>query len=304
MPPRARRPGAEREPRVSLARALSKLGFCSRSEAERVVRAGRVRVNGAVAREPSLRVDLDRDRLAVDGEELAGARRVYLMLNKPRGLVTTRSDPRGRATVYERLDDPSLPFVSPVGRLDRASEGLLLFTNDTRWAARILDPATHLDKTYHVQIDRVADDTLLRQLVEGVAAAADDGTAERLAAKRATLLRHGQKTSWLEIVLDEGKNRQIRRLLAALGVEVLRLVRVAIGPLELGTLAKGELRPLTPDERRALDAAASGAARDRVARPRVARGSVHIDAARRTNAVVGRQSSARVRREPPDDLSR
>lgn len=265
---------ADRAPRVSLARALSKLGFCSRSEGERVVRAGRASVNGRVQREPTFRVDLDRDRIAVDGEELAGAQPVYLMLNKPRGLVTTRSDPRGRATVYERVGGATPGFVAPVGRLDKASEGLLLFTNDTRWAARILDPASHLDKTYHVQIDRVADDALLARLVEGAECPTADGTTERLAVKRAALLRHGAKTSWLEVVLDEGKNRHIRRLLSALGVEVLRLVRVAIGPLVLGELAKGEARALTPDERRALDAALDAATRGREARRRSARGAV------------------------------
>jgi 23S rRNA pseudouridine2605 synthase len=241
-----RRPGA-REPRVSLARALSKLGVCSRAQGEALVARGRVRVNGVVRRDPALRVDPARDRIAVDGAEVAAARRVYLALNKPRGLVTTRADPQGRPTVFACLDDPALPFVSPVGRLDRASEGLLLLTNDTRWAQRLLDPASHVEKLYHVQVDRVADDALLGRVEAGV----EDG-GERLAARRARLLRHGSRTSWLEITLDEGRNRHIRRLLAALGVEVLRLVRVAIGPLALGELGKGEWRYLTMAEVRAL----------------------------------------------------
>ena len=252
---------------VSLARALSKLGVCSRREAEELVRAGRVRVNGSVRREPSLRVDPGRDRFAIDGRRVGAAGKVYLALNKPRGLVTTRSDPLGRPTVYSCLRDAGLPFVSPVGRLDQASEGLLLFTNDTRWAAALLDPASHVDKTYHVQIDRVADDARLRRLERGVeapaAAAATAASAagreeggERLGAKRARVLRAGSRTSWLEIVLDEGRNRQIRRMLAALDVEVLRLVRVAIGPLALGDLPKGSARRLTDDERDALATAA------------------------------------------------
>jgi 23S rRNA pseudouridine2605 synthase len=236
---------------VSLARALSKLGLCSRSQAQGVIAEGRVRVNGTVRRDPAFRVELDRDRIEVDGARVAAARRVYLMLNKPRGLVTTTSDERGRETVYACLADPALPPVSPVGRLDRASEGLLLFSNDTRWAARILDPATHLDKRYHVQVDRVADEALLRRMEEGVTTEEGDF----LRAKRARLLREGSRNSWVEVVLDEGKNRHIRRLLAALGVEVLRLVRVAVGPLELGELPKGEFRHLTPEELRAVEEA-------------------------------------------------
>lgn len=239
---------------VSLARALSKLGLCSRSQGEALVRAGRVRVNGTVQRNPSLRVDPGRDRLTVDDAVVRAERRVYLMLNKPRGLVTTRDDPAERETVYACLEGAGLPFVSPVGRLDRASEGLLLFTNDTQWANRLLDPVSHVEKTYHVQIDRVPDDALLPALVRGV----PDEEGGLLAAKRAHLLRHGTRTAWLEIVLDEGRNRHIRRLLAALGVEVLRLVRVAIGPLALGALAKGAWRHLTPAEVGALGGRASG----------------------------------------------
>ena len=245
----SRKSGRQR-PRVSLARALSKLGYCSRSRAADLVRAGRVTVDGVTHRNPAFRVDVDRDRLAVDGRPVTAAERVYLMLNKPRGLVTTTADEQGRETVYRCLDGPTLPWVAPVGRLDKASEGLLLFTNDTRWAARLLDPGTHVDKTYHVQVDRVADEGLLQQVLAGVT----EGS-ERLEVKEARLLRRGTRTSWLEIVLDEGKNRHIRRQLGALGVEVLRLVRVAIGPLALGDLEKGTYRHLTVAEREALGGA-------------------------------------------------
>jgi 23S rRNA pseudouridine2605 synthase len=232
---------------VSLARALSKLGLCSRTQGERLVLEGRVRVDGRIVREPSRRVDMARARIAVDDAPVAAERRVHLMLNKPRGLVTTRDDPQGRPTVYTCLADAELPFVSPVGRLDRASEGLLLLTNDTQWAHRLLDPASHVEKAYHVQIDRVPDDAMLRRLHEGV-----EDAGERLAVTSARLLRTGGRTAWLEATLDEGRNRHLRRLLAALDAEVLRLVRVRIGALELGDLAKGAWRHLTPGEVRAL----------------------------------------------------
>ena len=237
-----------RSPKVGLARALSKLGYCSRAEAHALIEAKRVRLNGAVCPDPNARIDPDRDLIEVDGRTIASEAKVYLMLNKPRGLVTTASDERGRATVYDCLADARLPRVVPVGRLDKASEGLLLFTNDTRWAAGILAPESHLDKTYHVQVDCLADASLLRRMMKG----AEEEDGDFLQAKDARLLRRGVRNSWLEVVLDEGKNRHIRRLLAALGVGVLRLVRVAIGPLQLGQLAKGAYRHLTTEERGAL----------------------------------------------------
>jgi 23S rRNA pseudouridine2605 synthase len=237
---------------VSVARGLSKLGVCSRSEGERLVEAGRVRINGTVVRDTSVRIVPERDVIEVDGARVGRAERVYLALNKPRGLVTTRNDPQDRATIYECLAGSSLPFVAPVGRLDKASEGLLLLTNDSRWSAHLLDPSSHVDKVYHVQLRGLVDDSLIARIAAGVV---EPETGEALAVKRVSLLRMGSRTSaWLDITLDEGKNRHIRRLFAALGVEVLRLVRVAIGPLALGTLAKGEWRRLTTDEVRALAA--------------------------------------------------
>jgi 23S rRNA pseudouridine2605 synthase len=240
---------------VSLPRALSKLGFCSRTQAAALIAAGRVSVNGKPARSQTLRVDPRSDRICVDGRAVAAAQAVYLMLNKPRGLVTTAADEQARETVYSLLHDPALPWVFPVGRLDKASEGLLLFTNDSAWAARLLDPAGHVDKVYHVQIDHVAEEALLSRLRSGVAIAGE----APLAAKRVRVLRAGEKTCWLEVVLDEGRNRHIRRMLLALGLEVRRLVRVAIGPLALGDLPKGQWRRLTPEEKAALDAVPAGA---------------------------------------------
>ena len=235
---------------VSVARGLSKLGVCSRSEGERLVEAGRVRVNGKIVRDVSVRVVPERDAIEIDGKRVGRVERVYLALNKPRGLVTTRDDPQGRATVYECWRDASLPFVAPVGRLDKASEGLLLLTNDSRWSANVLEPRSHVDKIYHAQLRGIIDDSLIARVAAGVA---EPDTGELLAVKRVSLLRTGSRSSaWLEITLDEGKNRHIRRLFAALGVEVPRLVRVGIGPLTLGTLAKGEWRRLTNDEVSAL----------------------------------------------------
>jgi 23S rRNA pseudouridine2605 synthase len=228
------------------------LGYCSRSQAAVLIRAGRVALNGRAVRNPEIPARLPQDRIEVDGSPVSKSPAIYLVMNKPRGSVTTASDEQGRATVYDLLP-PELPWVGPVGRLDKASEGLLLLTNDSEWAAKIADPARHLDKKYHVQIDRVADATLLARITSECAAAADSG--EFLRAKGARLLRYGAKNSWLEITLDEGKNRQIRRLLEALEVEVLRLVRVSIGPLALGDLKKGATRPLTAPEKIAIDRA-------------------------------------------------
>jgi 23S rRNA pseudouridine2605 synthase len=241
--------------RIGLARALSKLGYCSRSHAAVLIRAGRVRLNGSVRRDPETPVRLDQDCITVDGGVVAPQKKIYLMMNKPRGLVTTASDEKGRDTIYSVLEkaEDAMPWVAPVGRLDKASEGLLLLTNDSEWGARIAAPETHLEKTYHVQVASVTGETLTTALVSGMRT--EEGDFVR--AGRARLLRAGEKNCWLEIVLDEGKNRQIRRMLAALGVEVLRLVRVAIGPLQLGDLAKGTYRRLSAEEKLALDRAMS-----------------------------------------------
>lgn len=215
--------------------------------------AGLVRVNGHTVRDPARRVDLLRDRLELGDAGIGQQARVYVALNKPRGLVTTRHDPKARETVYRCLEGGGLPFVSPVGRLDKASEGLLLFTNDTRWASRITSPDSRVDKVYHVQVDVVPTPELASRAERGVDVAGEgDAGPERLAARQVRVLRTGDRHGWLEMVLDEGRNRHIRRLLEALDVGVLRLIRVAVGPLALGTLGKGEWRHLTPAEVRQL----------------------------------------------------
>jgi len=248
--------------RIGLARALSKLGYCSRSRATELIRAGRVSRNGKICRDPEAAVSGTQPQIALDGELIEAQKKIYLMMNKPRGVVTTASDEKGRETVYAIMNQVSCPtqsalgkdqpWVAPIGRLDKASEGLLLLTNDSEWGARIAAPETHLEKTYHVQIGIVADDEFVQALVRGVN---DVQKGELLRATRARCLRAGEKNCWIEIVLDEGKNRQIRRMMKSMGVEVLRLLRVAVGPLQLGDLAKGQHRALTAGEKRTLDRA-------------------------------------------------
>jgi 23S rRNA pseudouridine2605 synthase len=237
---------------IGLARAISKLGYCSRSQAAALIRGGRVQLNTLVRRDPETPVHLTEDRIVVDGRVIEPARKIYLMMNKPRGLVTTVSDEKGRATVYSLLEKSQrqVPWVAPIGRLDKASEGLLLLTNDSGWGARIAAPETHLEKTYHVQVASLDGEQLAAKLAVGIKVDADF-----LRAREACLLRLGEKNCWLEIILDEGKNRQIRRMLAEFEIEVLRLIRVAIGPLVLGNLAKGSFRLLATKEKLALDRA-------------------------------------------------
>ena len=180
---------------------------------------------------------------------LESAECVYVAFNKPRGLVVSAVDEKGRNTVYTALAAAGLPWLGPVGRLDKASEGLMLPSNHTSWSAGITDPATHLEKVYHVQVAGLPDAATLAAMRAGI----DDG-GDLLKVRRTTLLRAGEKNAWLEVVLDEGRNRHIRRLLAALGFDVLRLIRVAIGPLSLGELAKGQWRRLDESEVRSLAA--------------------------------------------------
>ena len=235
--------------RYGLARVLSKRGLCSRSEAERRIRAGEVTVAGRVVRDPEAPTRLDQTDIVLADVPAACAARRYLILNKPRGLVTSARDEQGRDTVYRCFDGHELPWVAPAGRLDQASEGLLLFSNDPVWNAAITEPRTPLHKTYHVQIGAIPDPEHLQQLQQGIV---DQG--ERLRVVSADLLRHGQRNAWLQIVLDEGRNRHIRRLLQAQQWSVLRLIRVAIGPIHLGELGEGQFRDLTEAERSALAA--------------------------------------------------
>jgi 23S rRNA pseudouridine2605 synthase len=247
---------------VSLARALSKFGVCSRREAERRIAEGRVRVGGVVERSPSRWIDPAKDRVVVDGRPVGDdTPRVVLAFHKPAGLVTTRADPGGRPTVYDALGGigrlapggaRALPgWVFPVGRLDRDTSGLLVLTNDHRLGERLTSPEHHVPKTYHARVAGVPDAEALRALREGLPL--DDGRLTRPAKVRVLGIPRGEEgTTWLEIVLTEGKNRQVRRMGAAIGHEVRELVRVRIGRLGLGDLAPGEWRELGPDEIRSL----------------------------------------------------
>lgn len=246
-PPTRGASGDGRRARISLARALSKLGHTSRSQARPLIESGQVSVNDRVVRDPEHRIDIERDRVSVSGEPVAQTAYVYLMMNKPAGVVTTRADEKGRRTVFDLLAGAGVPHLSAVGRLDLESEGLLLFTNDTRWANRIASPEGHVDKIYHVDVPAPLSADTVSLLEQGVT---DRG--ETLKAKRAQVLTVSNDVVRLEIVLDEGRNRQIRRMLAAVGLPVLRLQRVAIGTVQLGKLKPGAYRPLTSAEIAAL----------------------------------------------------
>jgi 23S rRNA pseudouridine2605 synthase len=234
--------------RTGLARCLSKLGYCSRSTAFGLIKAGRVQINGARCSNPEAPVRLGKDKIHVDGKRVQENSKLYFVLNKPRGVVTTAWDEKGREKVFDYLSK-DLPHLGPVGRLDKASEGLILLTNDSEWSAKLLAPETHLFRTYHVQVGKVVGPQLLDSLRHG----AKTKNGEYLRVRSAGVLRGGPKNTWLEIVLDEGRNRHIRRLLEHFGIEVSRLVRVAIGPLALGDLGKGQSRELTPKEKQMLD---------------------------------------------------
>jgi 23S rRNA pseudouridine2605 synthase len=229
--------------RHGLARVISKRGLASRTQAAELIRAGKVRLNGCVVRDPEYPTDDATALIDIATIKETATDKVYLMMNKPNGLVTTRSDEKGRPTVYSLLEKVK-GWVAPVGRLDMASEGLLFFTNDTAWANRICDPQTRCEKTYHVQIDRIPGEALLAKMTEGIV----DQKLGELNFAKVSVLREGEKNCWLEVTLDEGKNRQIRRVLEALGMKVLRLVRVSIGSVKLGALPKGSWRALTRKE--------------------------------------------------------
>ncbi len=232
--------------RKTLDRALSRAGVMSRKQAEQAIRDGRVRVNGLRERDPAFWVDLSRDDVRVDEQPLARWQPLYLALHKPAGLVTTRDDEHGRGTVYELLKQVPA-WIAPVGRLDKETSGLLLFTNDTDLAEHVMNPASSLWKTYEVLARGELDDATLARLASGVTL--DDGLTREA---RVRLLAREAATTRLALSIHEGRNRQVRRMLEAVGSHVLALHRTAIGPVSIGDLAPGAHRKLRPHEVRAL----------------------------------------------------
>lgn len=244
----------ESEPRRrGLERILSKLGVCSRAEAHGLIRRGRVRVNGVVIVDPEAWFDPERDEFQLDGRAIVKSKKLYYALHKPRGYITTRSDPGGRLTVYALLGAVGA-WVVPVGRLDLDTSGLLLFTNDTQFADLVSSPASHVPKTYRVECSPRLTDESLAQLARGVTLS--DGPT-RPAIVRAHTVRG--KRSRFEITITEGRNRIVRRMVREVGGKIEKLVRVSIGPLELGDLASGAVRALTANEVRALTNAGASA---------------------------------------------
>lgn len=235
-------------PLKTLERVLSKAGAGSRVDARRWIRAGRVQVNGQVVRDPDVWVDMKRDRVRLDGKPLQARERVYLLLYKPTGYLTTYRDPQGRPTVYDLIAGLGT-FVSPVGRLDLDTSGLLLMTNDNQLAERVTNPESHVPKTYLVKSSVRLTDSQLQQLRDGVQLT--DGPTR---AARVRRVRDSEKYTHLEITVTEGRNRQVRRMLESLGAAVLKLVRVKIGSIAIGTLQIGKWRLLTDREVRTLRA--------------------------------------------------
>jgi pseudouridine synthase len=230
----------------TLERVLSKAGIGSRVEARSWIHAGRVKVNGKLVRNPDHWIDMDRDRVRFDDKPLAARERVYLLLYKPTGYLTTYKDPEGRPTVYDLIRDVGT-FVSPVGRLDLDTSGLLLMTNDNRFAEHVTNPQSHVPKTYLVKASTLLTDTQLQQLREGVELS--DGPTRPAAVRR---VRDSAKYTHFEITLTEGRNRQVRRMVKAIGAKVLKLVRVQVGRIAIDTLPIGKWRLLTPAEVKSL----------------------------------------------------
>lgn len=232
----------KKRPLKTLERVISKAGLGSRTEARSWIHAGKVQVNGRVVQNPDQWVDMERDRVKFDGKPLERRDRIYLLLYKPTGYLTTYKDPEGRKTVYDLLEDVDT-FVSPVGRLDMDTSGLLILTNDTQFAERIMNPDFHVPKTYLVKASALLSEEQLDQLRRGVELS--DGPTRPAVVRR---VRDQGKYTHFEITLTEGRNRQVRRMVEAVGAHVLKLVRVKIGEIGIGELPIGTWRLLTRGE--------------------------------------------------------
>jgi len=235
-----------KSPLKTLERAFSKAGLGSRTDARIWINSGRVRVNGKIIQNPDHWIDLERDRISLDGQSLRKQQKTYILLYKPKGYLTTRRDPEGRPTVYDLLEGVGA-WLSPVGRLDLDTSGLLILTNDTRFAEVVTNPEHTVPKTYLVKASTLLTDEQLDQLRRGVQLS--DGPARPA---QVTRVRDGARFTFLELTITEGRNRQVRRMIEAAGAKVLKLVRTAIGPLRIGDLQIGKWRKLTPGEVREL----------------------------------------------------
>ena len=236
-------------PQKTLERVLSKAGLGSRTEARKWIAAGRVKVNGKLVQNPDHWVNLGRDKVTLDDKPVRAAKQIYLLLYKPTGHITTFRDPQGRPTVYD-LVQAAARWVVPVGRLDQDTSGLLLMTSDTRFAERVTNPDYKVPKTYLVKASTLLNDEQLQRLRDGVVLS--DGPTQPAEVRR---IRDSAKHSFIEITLHEGRNRQVRRMVEALGAKVLKLVRTRIGGIAIGDLQIGKHRALTSEEVRSLTAA-------------------------------------------------
>jgi 23S rRNA pseudouridine2605 synthase len=243
-------------PLKTLERVFSKQGIGSRTDARSWIGAGKVRVNGKVVRNPDHWVDLERDRITLDGKPLQTAAKLYILLYKPTAYLTTYRDPEGRKTVYDLVADAGA-WLSPVGRLDLDTSGLLIMTNDTAFAERVMNPEHKVAKTYRVKASPKLGEVEMEQLRRGVQL--DDGPTRPAEVNR---VRDSDKYSFLDLTITEGRNRQVRRMLEAVGSKVLKLVRTGIGPVRIGELPIGQWRALTPEE-----VAALGGVREKGLRP-------------------------------------
>lgn len=225
---------------MTLDRVLSRMGLTSRTSAREAIVAGRLKVNGRVVRDPDIWVQPTRDVVLLDGNRVKPAHKTYLLFYKPKGVITSHGDPGGRKTVYDYLDD-SVRWLAPVGRLDKDTSGLLLLTNDTNFADFITSPQSKIPKTYLVKISGLLSDEIIAQLDAGIEMKRGD-RAQPVSVRRT---EDRVKYTWLEVVLTEGKNREVRRMIEAVGFKVLKLVRIRIGPLTLEGLEVGKWRLLS-----------------------------------------------------------
>jgi len=230
----------------TLDRAISKAGIASRTLAQRWIAQGRVKVNGKPVKDAEQWVDLKKDKILLDGKPLEPKEKLYFLLYKPKGYLTTRTDPDGRPTIYDLLKGLR-EWVFPVGRLDQDTSGLLLMTNDSELAEYLTNPDYHVPKTYMVKAAHLLTDEQLDRFREGIVL--KDGPTRPAEVKR---LRDSGQRTFFEITITEGRNRQVRRMVEEAGSKVLKLVRVSIGPLRIGGLQIGNFRPLEMGELRAL----------------------------------------------------